>query len=217
MNEQDTIRVLTVDDHEIMRGGIKYLLLAVDDIELVGEAGSGAEAIQLCETLHPDVILMDMRMPGLDGVETTRRIRANHPQIRILALTSFEDEVTIQQVIQAGAIGYLQKGISIDELAGAIRAAQAGKPTLSPEAFDVLVRSSASQATEPALDLTDRELQVLEMLVRGASNSEIAEGLVITEATVKYHVSNLLSKLEANNRTEAAARAVQHRLVSDPA
>ena len=213
MNAEEGIRVLSVDDHEIMRGGIKYLLLAIDDIELVGEASSGAQAIQLCETLHPDVILMDMRMPGLDGVQTTRRISEDYPQIRILALTSFEDEETIQQVMQAGAIGYLQKGISIDELASAIRAAQAGKPTLSPEAFDVLVRTSASGATEPDFGLTDRELQVLEMLVRGASNSEIAEGLVITEATVKYHVTNLLSKLEAANRTEAAARAVQHKLV----
>ena len=179
----------------------------------MGEAASGAEAIQLCETLHPDVILMDMRMPGLDGVQTTRRIREDYPHIRILALTSFEDEETIQQVMQAGAVGYLQKGVSIDELANAIRAAQAGKPTLSPEAFDVLVRRSASGATEPDFGLTDRELQVLEMLVRGASNSEIAEGLVITEATVKYHITNLLNKLEAANRTEAAARAVQHKVV----
>jgi len=213
MGEKAKIRVLSVDDHEIMRGGIRYLLLAVEDVELVGEARSGEEALNLCETLHPDVILMDMRMPGMDGIQTTKLIRERYPDIQILILTSFDEEEMIQQAMQAGAIGYLQKGISVDELADAIRSAHAGKPTLSPEAFHVLVQSSVSQPQKPDFDLTERELQVLEMLVHGLSNIEISNRLVITEATVKYHISNILKKLGASNRTEAAALAVQHDLV----
>ena len=215
MGEKVKIRVLCVDDHEIMRGGIRYLLLAVEDVELVGEARSGKEALGLCETLQPDVILMDMRMPGMDGIQTTQLIRQRYPEIQILVLTSFEEEEMIQQAMQAGAIGYLQKGISVDELADAIRSAYAGKPTLSPEAFHVLVQSSVSQPQKPDFDLTERELQVLEMLVHGLSNTEISNRLVITGATVKYHISNILKKLGAANRTEAAALAVQHDLVSN--
>jgi NarL family two-component system response regulator LiaR len=157
---------------------------------------------------------MDMRMPGMDGIQTTQLIRERYPDIQVLALTSFEEEQMIQQAMQAGAIGYLQKGISMDELAAAIRAAQAGKPTLSPEAFQVLVQSSDSQTEKPDFGLTERELQVLEMLVQGLSNTEIAEQLVITVATVKYHISNILKKLGASNRTEAAALAIQHELIS---
>jgi NarL family two-component system response regulator LiaR len=214
MDNSEAIRVLSVDDHEIMRGGIHYLLLAVDDIELVGEAHSGEEALNLCETLQPNVILMDIRMPGMDGIQTTQLIRERYPDIQVLALTSFEEDEMIQQAMQAGAIGYLQKGISVDELADAIRSAQAGKPTLSPQAFSVLVQSSSSQPQEPDFDLSQRELQVLEMLVQGSSNTEISERLVITEATVKFHVSNVLKKLDAINRTEAAALAIQYDLVS---
>ena len=213
MSENESIRVLSVDDHEIMRGGIRYMLFAVDDIELVGEARSGEEALTLCNTLDPDVILMDVRMPGMDGIETTRLIHNQYPNIQVLALTSFEEKEMIQQVTQAGAIGYLQKGISVDDLAEAIRAAHAGKPTLSPEAFKVLVQGGSSQPGKPNIDLTERELQVLELLVDGLSNSEISERLVITRATVKYHVSNILSKLGASNRTEAAALALQNDLV----
>ncbi len=214
MSAKGTIRVLCVDDHEIMRGGIHYLLLAVDDIELVGDARSGEDAIRLCETLLPDVVLMDMRMPGMDGIQTTQLIRERYPDIQILALTSFEEEEMIQQAMQAGAIGYLQKGISVDELAAAIRSAHAGKPTLSPEAFHVLVQSSASPQQNQEFDLTERELQVLEMLVQGLTNTEISNQMVITEATVKFHVSNILKKLGATNRTEAAALAIQYDLIS---
>ena len=193
----------------------EYLLLAVEDIELVGEAHSGNEAIQLCDSLQPDVILMDMRMPGMDGIQTTKLIRNHYPGIQVLALTSFEEEQMIKQVMQAGAIGYLQKGIAIDELADAIRAAHAGKPTLSPKAFHVLVDGSAPQPEKPAYNLTARELQVLEMLVRGSSNAEISQNLVITEATVKYHIGNILKKIGAANRTEAAALAIQHDLINN--
>jgi len=213
MSENATIRVLCVDDHEIMRGGIHYLLLAVDDVELVGDARSGEEAIHLCESLQPDVILMDMRMPGMDGIQTTQLIRERYPEIQILVLTSFDEEEMIQQAMQAGAIGYLQKGISVDELADAVRSAHTGKPTLSPEAFHVLVQSSVPQPQKLDFDLTEREMQVLEMLVQGLSNTQISNRLVITVATVKYHISNILKKLGAANRTEAAALAVQHDLV----
>jgi len=213
MSEKATIRVLCVDDHEIMRGGIRYLLLAVEDVELVGEARNGEEALNLCETLRPDVILMDMRMPGMDGTQTTQLIRERYPDIQILILTSFDEEELIQQAMQAGAIGYLQKGISVDELADAVRSVHTGKPTLSPEAFHVLIQSSVPQPQKPDFDLTDRELQVLEMLVQGFSNTQISNRLVITVATVKYHVRNILNKLGAANRTEAAALAVQHDLV----
>lgn len=214
MSTADLIRVLTIDDHEIMRGGIRYLLLAIDDIELVGEAHSGEKGLHQCEELHPDVILMDLRMPGMDGIQTTRLILDRFPDMKILALTSFEEEELIQQVVQAGAIGYLQKGISLDELAAAIRSAHAGKPTLSPEAFNVLVQGSSLPPQSPDFDLSSREMQVLEMLVQGLSNPEIADQMVISEATVKFHVSNILRKLEAANRTEAAALAIQYQLVS---
>ena len=214
MSTADLIRVLSIDDHEIMRGGIRYLLLAVDDIELVGEARSGEEGLQLCVQLQPDVILMDMRMPGMDGIQATRLIHERFPEVKILALTSFEEEELVQQVVQAGAIGYLQKGISVDELAIAIRSAQAGKPTLSPQAFNVLVQGSSSPAQGHDYDLSGRELQVLEMLVLGLSNPQIADRLVISEATVKFHVSNILKKMAVSNRTEATAQAIKSGLVS---
>lgn len=214
MSERELINVLTVDDHEIMRGGVQYLLMAVDGIELVGEARNGEEALNFCSTLHPDVVLMDMRMPGMDGIQTTRLIRERYPETQVLALTSYEEEEMIRQVMQAGAIGYLQKGISIDELAEAIRMAHAGKPTLSAEALKVLIQGSVTQPDKPDFNLTERELQVLEMIVQGASNAEISDHLVITEATVKYHISNILKKLGVSNRTEAAALAVQHNLVT---
>jgi len=213
-NEPAFIRVLTVDDHEILRGGIRYLLMAVEDVELVGEARNGEEALEKCNTLHPDVILMDMRMPGIDGIQTTRLILSRFPDMKIIALSSFEDEETIRQVTRAGAIGYLQKGISVDELANAIRSAFSGKPTLSPQAYKVLVDATTSDTHKPDIELTEREMQVLELLVKGASNSSISRDLVISEATVKFHIGNIIMKLNASNRTEAAALAVQKGLVS---
>ena len=214
MSEKEPIRVLSVDDHEIMRGGIRYLLLAVEDVKLVGEACSGVEALELCESLNPDVVLMDMRMPGMDGIETSHLIHNRFPKIKILALTSFEEEDMIRDAMQAGVIGYLQKGISIDELAAAIRSAHEGKPTLSPKAFRTLVESSATPSQIPDFSLTERELEVLKMLVEGLPNMDIAKRLVISLATVKYHIGNILKKLDCKNRTEAAAFAIEHNLVS---
>jgi NarL family two-component system response regulator LiaR len=212
MGEPDKIRVMTVDDHEILRGGIRFLLLAFDDIEVVGEAQSGEEALDLCGQVQPDVVLMDMMMPGMDGVEATGALRKRYPQVQVLALTSFYSGDLVQGVMQAGAVGYLLKGASMDELAEAIRAAYAGRPTLAPEAVQALVR-----AGQPSIkmgdDLTDRERDVLALLVQGHSNAEIAEHLVVSVAAAKYHVGSILSKLGASNRTEAAALAFQHNLV----
>ncbi len=212
MGQPDQIRVMTVDDHEILRGGIRFLLLAFDDIEVVGEAQSGEEALQMCSQVQPDVVLMDMMMPGMDGVETTRALRKQYPQVQVLALTSFHSGDLVQGVMQAGAVGYLLKGASMDELAGAIRAAHAGRPTLAPEAVQALVRAG-QPSFKMGDDLTDREREVLALLVQGQSNAQIAERLVVSVAAAKYHVGSILSKLGASNRTEAAALALQHNLV----
>ena len=215
MGESDQIRVMTVDDHEILRGGIRFLLLAFDDIELVGEAHSGEEALSLCGQVQPDVVLMDIMMPGMDGVETTQLLREQYPDIQVLALTSFHNSNLVQGVMQAGAVGYLLKGASMDELAEAIRAAQAGRPTLAPEAVEALVQS-ASSSQKLGDDLSEREREVLALLVQGLSNAEIAEHLMVSTGAAKFHVSSILSKLGAANRTEAAALALQHDLVPKP-
>ena len=213
--EPGRIRVLTVDDHEILRGGIRFLLLAIDDIAVVGEAHSGEEALELCGQAQPDVVLMDMRMPGMNGVETTRRLREKYPQTQVLVLTSFHDSELVQQAMQAGAIGYLLKGISMEDLAQAIRSARVGQPTLAAEALQALVQAPKS-SMEIGADLTAREREVLDLLAAGLSNAEIAERLVVTVAVVKYHVSSILSKLGAAIRTEAATLAWKHGLVDRP-
>jgi NarL family two-component system response regulator LiaR len=214
MAESDIIRVMTVDDHEILRGGIRFLLLAFEDIELVAEAHSGEEALRVCGQVQPDVVLMDMMMSGMDGVETTKALREKHPEVQVLVLTSFHNSELVHGAMQAGAVGYLLKGVPMDELADAIRAAHAGRPTLAAEAVQALV-----QPREPELklgqDLSDREREVLVLLVEGRSNAEIAEQLVVTVAAAKYHVGSILSKLGAANRTEAATFALKHGLVPE--
>jgi NarL family two-component system response regulator LiaR len=215
MGKPHRIRVMTVDDHEIFRSGIRYLLLTFDDIELLAEAHSGEEAICLCEQARPDVILMDMMMSGMDGIESTKAIRERYPDVQVLALTSFYDVDLVQRAMKAGAIGYLLKGVSRDRLGEAIRSAHAHQPTLSAEAVEALVR--APQAPRGlGHDLSQREREVLELLAQGLSNAEIAERLLVSVAAVKYHVSNVLSKLGATNRTEAVALALQHHLLSKP-
>jgi len=213
MDEFDRIRVMTVDDHEIFRSGIRYLLLTFEDIDLMAEAHSGEEALCLCEEDCPDVILMDMMMSGMDGVESTRAIRERYPDVQVLALTSFYDAELVRQAMQAGAIGYLLKGVSKDRLGEAIRSAHARQPTLSAEAVEALVRPPQSPVGL-GQDLSQREQEVLELLAKGLSNAEIAERLFVSVAAVKYHVSNVLSKLGATNRTEAVALAMQHHLLS---
>lgn len=214
MSETGPIRVIAVDDHEVVRGGIRYALLDCDDIELVGEAYSGEDALRLCEQVRPDVALVDLMMPGMDGVETTRAIRKQFPQVQILVLTSFHDKDIVPRAMQAGAIGYLLKGVSNQDLVEAIRAAHAGQPVLAKEAMADLVQAAAPS---PRLgdDLSEREREVLALLAQGLSNKEIAEHLFLSVATVKYHVRLLLSKLGASSRAEAVALAWQHNLIQE--
>jgi len=209
MNKTEKIKVLSVDDHEIFRGGIEFMLLAFDDIQLVGQAQSGDEALKLCVELAPDVILMDMMMPGMDGAAATRAIRQQYPQIQIIALTSFQEGDLVKRAMQAGAIGYLLKGVSIDELVAAIRSAHAGRPTLAIEATQALIQAAAPPP-ELDFDLTQRQLDVLEHIVEGRSNIDIAERMVLSPSTVRHHVSEILSKLGASNRAEAAVIAMKH-------
>jgi NarL family two-component system response regulator LiaR len=213
MSESNLIRVLLVDDQPVVRSGLSAFLLVHDDLELVGEAVGGEEAVCLCERVQPDVVLMDLMMPGMDGAEATRAIRERCPQIQVIALTSFKEEELVQGALQAGAIGYLLKNVRADELADAIRAAHAGRPTLAPEAAQALIRATRRP---PALgfDLTEREREVLGLLVEGLNNPQIADRLVVSRSTVKFHVSNILSKLAADSRTEAVALALQHNLVA---
>jgi two-component system, NarL family, response regulator LiaR len=213
--EPDRIRVMTVDDHEIFRGGIRFLMLALDDIELVGEAHDGEEALSLCKQARPDVVLMDMMMSGMAGIEATKAIRERYPSVQVIALTSFYDKELVQRAMQAGAIGYLLKGVSMEKLGEAIRSARAGQPTLAAEAVKVLVQAPDSPHGI-GQDLSEREREVLELLAEGLSNAEIASRLVVSVAAVKYHVSSILSKLGATNRTEAVAVALQHNLVPKP-
>jgi two-component system, NarL family, response regulator LiaR len=214
MSDAAPIRVAIVDDHEMVRSGLALFLSAFSDLQLVGQAANGAEALQLCKEACPDVLLMDLLMPEMDGISATRAIRKAHPQVKIIALTSFSDHDLVQQALQSGAIGYLLKSASIDELSSAIRAAYRGRPTLAPEAFRALV--SSPNVPAPGNDLTGREREILELLVAGLSNGEIAARLILSRSTVKTHVSNVLSKLNVSNRAAAVALALQHRLVRPP-
>lgn len=213
MDKTETIRVLTVDDHELLRRGIRFALLSVDDLDLVGEAQDGREALAMCQALQPDVVLMDMRLTGdMDGIAATRIVRQNCPQTQVIILSSFHDNNLVRGAVQAGAIGYLIKGVSGDALCDAIRAAAAGKPTLDAEALEALAQPRNNEL--PAVDdLSDRELEVLALLAAGMSNPEIAEHLHFSVSAVKYHVSNIFSKLAVSNRTEAATFAIEHKIV----
>jgi two-component system, NarL family, response regulator LiaR len=206
------IRVMLVDDHTMVRRGLATFLKVFDDLELVGEAGDGETAVSLCGQILPDVVLMDMLMPDVDGVTATRLIRQQFPSVQVLALTSFKEEGLVQSALQAGAIGYLLKDVTAEELAQAIRAAHAGRGTLSPEVVQSMTHAG-DQPSSPGYNLTEREREVLVLLVAGLNNSEIAEKLVVSPSTIKSHVSNILAKLDVTSRTEAAALAVRHRLV----
>jgi len=216
MGETRPIRVLIADDHSMVRTGLATFIRVQPDLELVGEARDGQEALRLCEKLEPDVILMDLVMPRMDGVAATRAIRERWPQVQVIALTSFQEKELVQDALQAGAISYLLKDVSTDELADAIRAAYAGRSTLAPEAAQALIQMarSTSESPAPGHDLTPREREVLALMVEGLSNPQIGERLSISVTTVRSHVSNILSKLGVSNRAGAIALAVRNKLVT---
>jgi two-component system, NarL family, response regulator LiaR len=213
MSNSKLIRVMIVDDHAVVRSGLSTFLMSCDDMELVGEAANGEQALKLCSQAKPNVVLMDLVLPGMDGATCTRLIREQCPDIQILALTSFKEQELVQGVLQAGAIGYLLKDVSADELANAIRAAYAGKPTLAPEAAQVLIQAARQPTDKIGFNLTEREREVLALMVQGLNNNDIANRLVVSTSTAKFHVSSILSKLRASSRTEAVAIALQNDLV----
>src|SRR5690349_19707289 len=182
------IRVMLVDDHTMVRRGLATFLKAFDDLELAGEAESGKAAIQLCAEVRPDVILMDMVMPDMDGAAATRAIRQQFPQVQVIALTSFKEGELVQNALEAGAIGYLLKDVSADTLVQAIRAAHTGRATLSPEAAQTLVQTT-NLPPAPGLDLTERERDVLALMIEGLNNTQIAGKLTVSPSTIKSHVS----------------------------
>ncbi len=212
MTDSKSIRVLIVDDHGMVRRGLMTYLKNETDLQIVGEARDGREAVRLCEQFQPDVILMDLVMPELDGIAATRLIRKQWPHVQVIALTSFGEKELVQNALQAGAISYLLKNVSGSDLAAAIRAACAGRSTLAAEAIESLIQPAVPESV-PGLDLTSRERDVLALLVKGLTNPEIAERLSISRATVKVHMSNILSKLGVSNRAEAIALAIQRKLV----
>jgi len=204
---------MIVDDHTMVRRGLGTILKVFDDIQLVGEAESGEAAIQLCTEVIPDVILMDMSLPGMDGAVATRSIRKKFPQIQVIVLTSFKAGNLIKQALEAGAIGYLLKDVSADDLVQAIRSAHAGRATLSPEAAQSLVETANLPPT-PGLDLTEREREVLSQMIEGLNNTQIAARLTVSPSTIKSHVSSILSKLGVASRTEAVTLALRNKIAN---
>jgi NarL family two-component system response regulator LiaR len=218
MGATKPIRVMIVDDHSMVRRGLATILRVKSDLELVGEASNGKEALEICQKAEPDVILMDLVMPEMSGAEATHLIREQCPSIQVIALTSFQEKELVREALQAGAISYLLKNVSADDLAAAIREAHAGRSTLAPEAIQALIQADltagiAVQDPVETFGLTPREQEVLELMVDGLNNPEIAEQLVVSRSTAKAHVSNILGKLSVSNRAEAIALALQSNLI----
>jgi two-component system, NarL family, response regulator LiaR len=211
------IRVLVVDDHSVVRQGLRMFLLVQPDMEMVGEAQNGREAVALVDQLAPDVVLMDLLMPQMNGIEATIAIKAAHPETQVLVLTTFLDDARVAEAIQAGAVGFLLKEVDAEELIRAVRGAARGEPQLHPDAARMLMglATRPKAAPEPPPLLTERERDVIALLAEGQSNKQIARTLSISETTVKGHVANILGKLELADRTQAAVYAVRHCLARE--
>jgi DNA-binding NarL/FixJ family response regulator len=207
----DLITVLIADDHPFVRHGLRTYLETLEDMDVAGEAGNGVEAVELAERLLPDVVLMDLVMPELDGVSAIRRIRELAPSTKVIALTSFDDDEKVFPAIKAGAAGYLLKDVRPADLAEAVRKASRGEALLAPSVAARLMQEVSGERPAPA-GLTERELEVLRLIARGMSNKQIARELVVSEKTVKTHVSNILAKLHLADRTQAALYAVREGL-----
>ena len=203
---------MLVDDHSVVRSGLNAMLSAEDDLELAGEAADGSEAVRLAERVKPDVILMDLLMPVMDGVAATKAIHDRFPDIRIIILTSFKEREQVDGALKAGAMSYLLKTVSASELVSAIRGAMAGQSKLSSEATQVLIQEMRNPSARD-YDLTAREKEILKLMVDGLSNTEIAGNLGVSPSTAKFHVSNVLSKLGVTSRTEAVSMALKQKLV----
>lgn len=208
-----SIKVLVVDDHPMIRHGLIGMLRAADGMECVGEAENGYEAIRMCNQLSPDIVLMDMVMPDMDGAAATKTVCELSPKTQVIVLTSFVDQTLVYRAMQSGAHGYLLKTARADELVNAIRSVYSGKRMLAPEAADALSRAAETSAGAPKL--TDRELEILTLMAHGLSNAAIGSRLFITLPTVKFHITHILSKLNASNRTEAVLNAIKLHLVPD--
>lgn len=213
MAELTSTRLLIVDDHAVVRNGITFSLLAFPDIEVVGEASSGEEGLRQCAEIHPDVVLMDLQMPGMGGVAAIQALHSTFPEVQVIALTGFQEGNLVEEALQAGALGYLLKDVAVEDLAKAIRLAHRGMPVLAPAAAQALVRSVVNRPPKLGQDLTEREREVLDLLAVGMSNQQIAQRLVITPATVKFHTRSIRSKLGTSSRTETVVLALQHHLV----
>ena len=207
---------MVVDYHNMVRRGLAAILKIKPVLQLVGEAGNGREAVEVCGRVRPDVVLMDLIMPEMSGAAATQAIRKQWPHVQVIALTSFQEKDLVREALQAGAIAYLLKNVTADDLAAAIREAHAGRSTLAPEAIQALIQVEVAPRTTPAdlaaaFWLTPREQEVLALMTQGLSNPDIAERLVVSRSTAKAHVSNILSKLGVSNRAEAIALALQYK------
>jgi len=207
------IKVLVVDDHPVVREGLKLMLSVTPDLQWVGQAENGAEAIELCAAFKPDVILMDLIMPEVDGPAATRAIRQQFPSVQVVALTSFDDKELVQEVLQAGAISYVLKNASMEIITAVIRDAYAGQTTLTATALQALLSARTPDVFEE--ELTAREKEVLQLMAEGLKNADIAEKLCIGESTVRFHVTNLFRKLGTTNRTQTVRLAMEQGLISD--
>jgi len=217
MARHSTISILIVDDHEVVRNGIRSYLETIKDFEVVGEADSGETAVKMVSELIPDIVLLDLIMPGMDGVETTRQIKKVTPRTQVVVLTSYHEDVHIFPALKAGAISYILKDMKMEKLVDALQRAVRHEVTLHPLVAErVLENIRGDNSDEPALftELTERELDVLRLIAKGMTNSQIAETLVISENTVKGHVSNILSKLHLADRTQVAVYAWQSGIVN---